>query len=241
MDNININPVKNKKAYLQIIETLISLIANGKIKYGDKLYNESELMKMFNVSRPTLREALRVMEFLGIVTVSPRKGIIVNKPEDTSSYFPLIYIMLYQKANTKNLFELLSAIQIEMAGLAAERGTIEDFLILKKIVEASKERLTSNYKSFVNINYNFHIQISECAKNNVCKKLMKTLHMLMKIHLEQIIKRMPIEKRKLTIIYYSDICEAIINRNAKEAQKKMKEYLEIPYKYLINGSITNIF
>ncbi len=241
MDNININPVKNKKAYIQIIETLISLIANGKIKYGEKLYNETELMQMFNVSRPTLREALRVMEFLGIITVSPRRGIVVNKPEDTASYFPLIYVMLYEKANTKNLFELISAIQIEMSGLAAERGSIEDFLILKKIVETSKEKLTSDSKTFANINYNFHIQICECSKNDICKKLFKTLHMLIKLHIEQIIKRMTLEKRKSIIIYYSNICEAIINRNSKQAENLMKEYLQITYKSLIDGSITNIF
>ena len=74
MDNLNLKPVKNKKAYMQIIEEIIRLLNENKIEYGDKLYSEPELTSMLNVSRPTLREALRVLEFLGIVTVSPRKS-----------------------------------------------------------------------------------------------------------------------------------------------------------------------
>ena len=70
--NKMISPVKSPKAYLLIVEKIVSLVARGELKYGEQLYTENDLMATLNVSRPTLREALRVLEFLGVVSVSPR-------------------------------------------------------------------------------------------------------------------------------------------------------------------------
>ena len=94
MDNIRIEPVKGKKIYLQIVDRILTMVYEGDIEYGDKLFSEPELMKMLNVSRPTLREALRVLEFLGIVSIGTRSGITINNPKDTMNYVPLLYQML---------------------------------------------------------------------------------------------------------------------------------------------------
>ena len=57
--------IKKEKAYLRIVDVVIRMIAEGKVEYQDRFYTEQELMTMLGVSRPTLREALRVLEFLG--------------------------------------------------------------------------------------------------------------------------------------------------------------------------------
>ena len=140
MENINFNltPVKNKKTYMQIIEEILNLLNENKIEYGDKLYSEPELTSMLKVSRPTLREALRVLEFLGIVTVSPRKGIRINKPENTSSYMPLIYVLMFEKTSDIELYELRRSIQISSAQRAAEIRSEEN---LKKLLRQIKNIL----------------------------------------------------------------------------------------------------
>ena len=81
MENFHkvITPIKSPKAYLVIVEKIVGLVASGQLKYGEHLYTEKDLMETLNVSRPTLREALRVLEFLGIVSVSPRKGIKIGR------------------------------------------------------------------------------------------------------------------------------------------------------------------
>ena len=62
--------IKKEKAYLRIVDTVMDLIAQGKVGYDDHFYTEQELLTMLGVSRPTLREALRVLEFLGVATVT---------------------------------------------------------------------------------------------------------------------------------------------------------------------------
>ncbi|MBT8333030.1 MAG: GntR family transcriptional regulator, partial [Deltaproteobacteria bacterium] len=57
MEHQVFHAIEQKKVSSQIVEQVKTLIANGKLKPGDALPPERELMKVFNVSRPTLREA----------------------------------------------------------------------------------------------------------------------------------------------------------------------------------------
>lgn len=234
MENINLNPIKNKKAYMHIVEGIIELISKGEIEYGDKLYSEPELTSILNVSRPTLREALRVLEFLGIVTVSPRKGIRINKPESTSSYMPLIYVLMFEKTKDIDLFEMRRALQISMSELAAVNRTDEDLNILEKIIEQNKDFINDDYEIFSKIDYDFHMQIVKCSGNAMCYKFMETLNILMKEQMNDIIYNLPLEERKTTVYYHSKIYECIRDKNSKDAMQYMYEHLERPYNFYKN-------
>ena len=78
------------KSYLRSVGMIMDMIAEGKLQYGDQLYKEQELAEMLGVSRPTMREALRVLEFLGIASAVPHKGISISRPSETGGYLPLL-------------------------------------------------------------------------------------------------------------------------------------------------------
>ena len=63
MQPFEINLVPTKKAYIQIIESFLNAMTDDEYTYGMRLSNEADLLKAMNVSRPTLREALRIMDF----------------------------------------------------------------------------------------------------------------------------------------------------------------------------------
>jgi GntR family transcriptional repressor for pyruvate dehydrogenase complex len=231
MDNLNLKPVKNKKAYMQIIEEIIRLLNENKIEYGDKLYSEPELTSMLNVSRPTLREALRVLEFLGIVTVSPRKGIRINKPESTKSYMPLIYVLMFEKTSDLELFELRRSIQMSMVELAAEKRTEEDLKVLEEIIKMNKEHIGDNLDIFAKIDYDFHMQIVKCSGNSLCYKLMETLNILMRKQFYEITYNLPLDKRDRIVNYHTKIFESIRDRKPDEAIDYMCKHMERAYNY----------
>ncbi|MDD2493968.1 MAG: FadR/GntR family transcriptional regulator [Tissierellia bacterium] len=233
MENL-FSPIKSKKAYMQIVEGILDLINKGEIEYGDKLYSEPELTSILNVSRPTLREALRVLEFLGIVSVSPRKGIRINKPESTSSYMPLIYVLMFEKTKDIELFELRRSLQISMAEIGATNRSSEDLRVLEEIVKKNETHINDDYEIFAKIDYDFHMQIVKCAGNAMCYKLMETLNILMKKQLNDIIEGLPLEERKTTVYYHNKIFECIRDKNPKEAMKYMYDHLERPYNFYKN-------
>lgn len=229
MNKIDIKPVKNKKAYFQIIETFIHLIIDNQLEYGERLYNEAELMEILDVSRPTLREALRVMEFLGIVIVSPRKGIVISDPKNNNYYLPLTYILAFEKTSNTDLFELRMSIELEMVGLATVRGTDEDFAELKKVSDDLINLPRGDIKNFTRLDQLFHMTLLNCAKNELCSKLMNTLNALIYEQLEQIHMALTNEDRNNTIEKHSAIYEALINRNEEMARKAMRNHLDHAY------------
>ncbi|MCB2296642.1 FadR/GntR family transcriptional regulator [Clostridium tagluense] len=229
MNKIDIKPVINKKAYFQIIETFVNLIVTNQVEYGERLYNESELMEILNVSRPTLREALRVMEFLGIITVTPRKGIIISDPKDNNYYLPLTYILAFEKTSNTDLFELRMAIELEMISLATSRGTDEDFAKLKQIFDEMTNLPDGEITNFTKLDQLFHIQVLNCAKNELCSKLMNTLNALIYNQLEQIHKALTNDDRKNTMQKHYLIYQSLVARNEESARQAMKEHLEHAY------------
>lgn len=229
MNKIDIKPVKNKKAYFQIIETFIHLIIDNQLEYGERLYNEAELMEILDVSRPTLREALRVMEFLGIVIVSPRKGIVISDPKNNNYYLPLTYILAFEKTSNTDLFELRMSIELEMVGLATVRGTDEDFAELKKVSDELINLPRGDIKNFTRLDQLFHMTLLNCAKNELCSKLMNTLNALIYEQLEQIHMALTNEDRNNTIEKHRAIYEALINRNEEMARKAMRNHLDHAY------------
>lgn len=236
MENISLNPVKSKKAYMQIVEGILNSIHENKIEYGDKLYSEPELTKMLNVSRPTLREALRVLEFLGIVTVSPRKGIRINKPDMTDSYMPLIYMLMFEKTTELELFELRRAIQIAMAEAAARNRSEEELHVLEEIIKNHKEHINEDYEIFARLDYDFHQQVVKCSGNDMCFKLMETLNILMKKQMVETIYNLPVEDRKLTVNLHERVYESIRDQKPEQARENMQEHMERPYRFYKNKS-----
>ncbi len=238
MEPRSISRIKTKKAYQQIVETILELIVQGELEYGNKLYNEQDLLSLLGVSRPTLREALRVLEFLGIVTVGPRRGIVINEPEDSDGYLPLIYIMMFEKTGERALFELRQALQIEMVGYAALRRSPENLDMLNEIVVRTENNLGADNDVFAQLDFDFHMQIMRCAENTLALRLMRTFGTLMRDQLREIIYALPLERRFDTLRFHREIAESVAQRNAEAARATMRRHLERPHNALTDRPLT---
>ena len=157
---MNHPPIKvrqKKKAFKQIIEAILVMIADGTLSYGSSLYNEDELCQRLGVSRPTLREALRTMEILGIVTVRPRKGIMINRPNYDEGYLPISYMLSFEKTSAREILELRSSIQMEMVGRAADNRTQKQLDDLMEIIEKVETLRVSSF--LLSIKHHLYIKI----------------------------------------------------------------------------------
>lgn len=227
-DTFQIQPLRaKKKLYMQIVDVIVRLIAEGKLEYSSRLYSEDEMMEMLQVSRPTLREALRVLEFLDIVTVRPRKGIMINKPDDTKGYLPLLYILMFEKIEAWKVLELRQVLQEAMAQRAAERRSEEDLVQLAEIVSQMEKNLEANVESFAHLDYDFHLQVIRCAENSLILELMNTIDVAMYDLLFKRLSSMPIDQREVTLDYHRKIYKAIAEQNGTVAFQVMHEHMEL--------------
>lgn len=225
MNPTHIKVRQEKKAFRQIIEAILVMIADGTLEYGSSLYNEEELCQMLGVSRPTLREALRAMEILGIVTVRPRKGIMLNRPNYDEGYLPISYILSFEKTSAQEILELRSAIQIEMVYQAALNRSQEQLDKLMEILKKAEEDGDMDNKEFTAYDEKFHQQIILCSGNMLAYKMMLTLSSIIENHLMDISRVKSPGRRAITLSHHREIADCIANKDPLGAQAMMRVHL----------------
>ncbi len=224
MEKFEKSPIR-EKSYLRIVGTIMDMIAQGKVQYGDQLYNEQELVAMLGVSRPTLREALRVLEFLGIATVVPHKGISINRPSEQGGYLPLLYILSFEKTTGKELFELRQALQLEMVSLAATTRTEEDVQALRTMVQEMEAQKAAEADVLSQLDDDFHQKLLEISGNRLVCKLMETIRPMIRKQLTGHIQNESLSHRDQTIADHRRIVECIAQGDGAAARQAMYLHL----------------
>jgi DNA-binding FadR family transcriptional regulator len=117
--------IKIPKAGELVAQKLRSRILRGELKEGENLQQENELLEIFQVSRPTLREAIRILESEGLVSVSrgARAGAVVHEPDVrvSSRYFG--FLLQAQGVTFDDVFRTLSFVEPTAARWHAENRT----------------------------------------------------------------------------------------------------------------------
>lgn len=220
MEKLTPSPIR-EKSYLRIVGTIMDMIAQGKVQYGDRLYNEQELVTMLGVSRPTLREALRVLEFLGVATVVPHKGITINRPSETGGYLPLLYILAFEKTTGRELFELRQALQLEMVALAASNRTEEDVQVLLAMIEEMESKKNAGADILSQLDDDFHQKLLEISGNRLVCKLMETIRPMIRKQLTDHIQSQTLAHRDQTIADHKRIVECLAQGDGPAARQAM--------------------
>ena len=221
--------IEQKKVSSQIVDQVKTLIASGKLKPGDTLPPERELMKVFNVSRPTLREALNMLSIMGFIQVSQRQRTKVKSLVPSNITEPLRHLL---KEDIKTSLELIDAraiIETANAALAAERADEEDIARLEECIEKMRINLRED-DTLNKEDANFHLTVAEATHNKIQTHLMFSIYDLL--------------KETVGLCYYNDeaenifqqhcrIVEAIKEKDPQCAKERMEEHLSY-IKSLVN-------
>ena len=221
--------IEQKKVSSQIVDQVKTLISSGKLKPGDTLPPERELMKVFNVSRPTLREALNMLSIMGFIQVSQRQRTKVKSLVPSNITEPLRHLL---KEDIKTSLELVDAraiIETANAALAAERADEQDIARLEECIEKMRINLQEG-DSLNKEDANFHLTIAEATHNKIQTHLMFSIYDLL--------------KETVGLCYYNDetenifkqhckIVEAIKEKDPQRAKESMDEHLSY-IKTLVN-------
>ncbi len=149
-----------------VYEKLKEIILSGKFKEGDYLPPQPEIAQKLGISRSALRGAVLLLREMGIVEVTPGKGTILKSvkfPADGKSVLRGIHDY---KDQILELLELRRGIEIEAAGLAAERATDQQ---IAKLREAYKclEMNTRNNDNGTEADLNFHLVLVEISGKKI--------------------------------------------------------------------------
>lgn len=168
-------PVKVKRAVETIIEQIKNQILAGNLQPGDKLLTERELADHLKVSRASVREALSALNMAGILEIKHGEGIFLKKADVNTVIEPLTMIILLERGKIKDLLEVRKALEVESAGLAAERSMPSGLEKIKKALDEMEEDLVTG-NTGEQADLKFHFSITESTANPLLIMLMHTIH-----------------------------------------------------------------
>ncbi len=176
--SINLSPVPTQKASESIYQQISELIMSGQLAPGDRLPSERAMMEQLQRSRPTIREALRMLERAGLIkTIPGSNGAIVTEPSTTSFEQPLENMIAMNKISPSELLEVRELFEKTAVQWAVERRTEENLQELKEAIEAS-EKVGDDFAEFVKHDVAFHTAIAKAAHNELAGMISKVCHQM---------------------------------------------------------------
>nr|WP_255688492.1 FadR/GntR family transcriptional regulator [Tepidanaerobacter sp. GT38] len=214
-------PNLRKNLSKEVSSLIIEMIRNNKYEPGSKLPNEMELSKMFNVSRTTIREAIKSLASNNIVKIIRGKGTFVaEKPGLVND--PLGVSFIRDNNIIVSLFETRLLIEPKVAYLAAQRATAEEITKLESIL-TSMEVVIANKENHRDIDIEFHTNIAKATQNPIIERIIPiVIESIMEGYYETV--NVPGSAHK-ALQYHYKIFRAIKAKDPYGAEKAMKDHL----------------
>lgn len=216
------NSIKRTKISEDIANQIKRLIVDGKLKPGDKLPPERELINQFGVSRPSLREALNSLVTMGFLEVRQAKRTFVKSIASKLIEDPLALLI---KADTQKIFDLIEvrkAIETWAAFHAAQKASEEDIERLDVIIREMKKAFEEG-RSWEKEDADFHMAIAKATHNTIHMHIMSGIYDLLRESMAKIfIDR---DKVKKLMNHHQQIFNAIKSRSPEKARQKTLDHL----------------
>lgn len=155
----------------KIIRQLKNLISSGQLNPGDKLPSERKMCERLGVGRTNLRDAIKKLEFYGILKTYPQSGTIVAGLGIPALEGLISDMLSLEDSDFKSLAHTRLILEKNAAMLAAQNRTEQDLVEIEKALEAHKSKLMRE-RDAVDEDLLFHLKIAEASKNSVLKSLM---------------------------------------------------------------------
>lgn len=222
---IMFSPLKTKRRFEEISDKIKELIFKGVLKPGDRLPSEVELARQFDVGRQTIREALRLLELSGFITVQ-RGGtggpIIENTIMDTLSSSFLDAIKF---ANTTTAELTVARVQIETLVLKEVLGRIDekDIKALEENIARAKKKIADGTQAFRE-NIEFHKLLAKASKNHVFVIVVEAIMTVVANFLSRRGEPNPEESHSVTKAH-ERLLKAILGKKNEEAISLLQTHL----------------
>jgi GntR family transcriptional repressor for pyruvate dehydrogenase complex len=217
--------LRRDKLYKQVADRIQQLILAQSLRPGDKLPGERELAEQMDVSRTVVREALRVLSDRGLVKVKSGCGTYIRElsAQDATASLELFIKLKSSPARLENLYQVRRMIEVEAAGLAAQRATEKDL----EAVEAAIEGMAAHQddpQEYARWDLAFHKAIVTATGNDLFSVLITPISDL----LQEMVRVSLGAPGAIAdgLAYHRQILECIKDRDQDRARQAMRAHLD---------------
>jgi len=206
-----------------VTDAIKKMIVTENLQPGDKLYSEKQLSEKLEVSRSSIREALRMLEVLGLIKVYQGKGVFISEPEQSDK--PVMSWVVENADSLREHFEVRLLIEPHAAQEASKKADEKDIKALTELFEAFKEHVRSgDVHQAIAADGAFHFAVAKAARNRTLIVLMRTMEQTLN---EGWYASLHVPGRLVSSIEeHGALLRAIENHDAKAACQAMELHLQ---------------
>ena len=210
----------------ELIEKFKRLIADGTLFPGCKLPPERELAISLGVSRAAIRQALKALAMMGVVSQRIGDGTYMKPDAGGILSRPLDFLVLLDEVSLDELMEARLMVEPELSFKAAQRATSDDLDAIRKTLAPirpfTRERMMTQDLAFDQA-------IFKAARNRICERIFPLLHQTMFASIHVTYRFVDWD---YTLKYHEPIYLAIEKRQPEEARQKMVDHLQDVWRLL---------
>lgn len=213
------------RCYEPILEQIREMIVGGVLKAGDRFPSERDLAERFHVSRVPVREAMKILEYIGVLEMRSDGAYVRNVGvSDILTKMTFAFTVTNQAVN--DLMELRCELECIGASFAAQRRTSDDIeemertlRAMKRLAGSSAELTSEEQTKLREYSHHFHECVVKATKNSVFIQMYQSLYELLDISMQYTGISSGSTKA------YEQILLNIVDRNSEEASAVMREHI----------------
>lgn len=173
-------PVQTRRTFEEAADQIAEKVRTGELRAGDRLPGERALALQMEISRPTLREAVKVLVDAGVLEVRRGPGGGMYVATDVVPTELVRHSASLRLAEIAPVLEARRMLEPQVARLAAERATEQDFEALERSIDAMRRLVAGGWHArhedrFLQLDVQFHLALARAAANPTVETLMRTL------------------------------------------------------------------
>jgi GntR family transcriptional repressor for pyruvate dehydrogenase complex len=214
-------PIERRKVYELVADRLVDDIAARRLKPGDPIPAERVLAETLSVGRSSIREALRMLESRGLIA-SAGHGTFTVAEYGNPLNASLALLMEMRDGDLRELFEVRKVLEVEMAGLAAERRTDEDVERMRRAIETMEAGIGSAER-YIDGDLEFHQAVVAATRNRIALSMMEAIRDVMRRALLSIYRIPGSPERSME--QHRSILDAVADGTPDLARDRAREHL----------------
>jgi GntR family transcriptional repressor for pyruvate dehydrogenase complex len=222
-------PIKPKRLYEEIVEQIRQSMSGGDLKPGDRLMSERDLAERLQVSRPSVREALRLLEVMGFVEIRRGDGAFVRDAQSDEIIKPLAMFLALERSSLLEMFEVRKIFEAATARLAADRATDDELAGMRSAVEAMATSLSEqDSEKGEEHDIGFHHAIAEATHSALLIRLFRTISQEFSRSVSEARRELYLDDKRnpqRLVEQHRRIYRAISDRDVHGAEQAMLEHL----------------
>lgn len=221
-----VNPIQRRKLYQDVVERLMQRIQAGEIRPGDHLPPERELMDVYGVGRPAVREALQALERSGIVEIShgERAKVVVPTARDLILQIAsgTRHLLQSQPDMLEHLKEARLFLEVGTARMAAQKASPEDVEALRLRIEEQRASLT-DMDRFLACDMAFHREIARVSANPIFPAVIEAVFQWAGDYYQPLVRAPGAEQ--LTLVEHARLVDAIAAHDPDAAEEAVRAHV----------------